>query len=279
MKKKEKSYKRLKFFILTGVFATSLFVLLVSDIGRNKDLGTLQKLIVEVFAPIEQGISFVGSGFGNLWENYLNLINVQEENRMLREEIKKLQAKNNEYREERAANIRYKKLLSFKESSQLPVKSATVIGYDPSVWYKTVMINRGSNDGLQRGMAVISADGIVGQIIGVSLHYAKILLVTDGNSAVDALIQRNRVRGILKGLSSRACQLDYVDSRDDVKSGDVVVSSGLGGIFPKGLPVGRVMNVERSRPGLFQYIEVEPAVDFSKIEEVLVILQRDSVME
>lgn len=277
--KKEKSHKRLQFFILTGIFATFLFVLLVSDIGRNKDLGTLQRLIVEVFAPIEQGISFVGGGFGNIWENYLNLINVQEENRMLREEIKKLQAKNNEYREERAANIRYKKLLSFKESSQLPVRSATVIGYDPSVWYKTVMINRGSNDGLQRGMAVVSADGIVGQIIGVSLHYAKILLVTDGNSAVDALIQRNRVRGILKGLSSRACQLDYVDSRDDVKSGDVVVSSGLGGIFPKGLPVGRVMNVERSRPGLFQYIEVEPAVDFSKIEEVLVILQRDSVME
>jgi rod shape-determining protein MreC len=279
MRKKEHPFKRLRFFVLTGLIVTALLVLLVSNIGKSRDFGTLQKLLVEVVAPVQHGLRLSQRGIGGIWERYISLVNTREENELLRKELKRLQAENSQYREAVVANIRYKKLLDFKEATPLPLLSALVVGYDPSVWFKTVMINHGSNDGLQKGMAVVCADGIAGQIVGVSLHYAKVLLITDGNSAVDGAVQRSRVRGVLKGASGRTCYLDYVDRRADVVAGDVVISSGLGGVFPKGLPLGRVTKVDRSRPGLFQEIEVSPAVDFSNIEEVFVVLLKDSLTE
>lgn len=279
MSRKERPFKRLNFFILTGLLAVVLFVLLVSSMGENRRFGALQKIVVELIAPIQKGIGFIQGGVRNLWHDYLYLVGVQKENQLLRKEIARLQAKNNEYREAVVANIRLKKLLKFKETVPLPLLSTEVTGYDPTVWFKTMTINRGSNDGLQRGMAVVSDDGIIGQIIGVSLHYAKVLLITDRNSAVDVIVQRSRVRGVLKGASSGTCYLDYIGSREDVEVGDMIISSGLGGVFPKGLAIGRVTKVNRSRPGLFQDIEVAPCTDVSNIEEVLVVLEKSSLME
>ncbi|MEW6327361.1 MAG: rod shape-determining protein MreC [Thermodesulfobacteriota bacterium] len=279
MRKKERPLNRLKIFVLTGLLAVILFVLLVSGIGKNRDFGPGQKIGVELLAPVQKGIIFIQRGVSDFWHDYIYLVGVQKENRLLRKEIERLRSKNNDYREALIANIRLKKLLNFKETVPLPLLSAEVIGYDPTVWFKTMTINRGSDDGLQRGMAVISADGVVGQIISVSLHYAKVLLITDQNSAVDAIVQRSRVRGVLKGESGGVCYLDYVGIRDDVKPGDIIISSGVGGVFPKGLPVGRIIKVKSSRPGLFQDIEVVPCVDISDIEEVLVVLEKSSIME
>lgn len=279
MRKKERPLNRLKIFILTGLLAVILFVLLVSSIGKNRDFGPWQKVGVELFAPIQKGIVFIQRGIAAFGHDYIYLVGVQKENRLLRKEIERLRSKNNEYREAIIANIRFKKLLNFKETVPLPLLSAEVVGYDPTVWFKTMIISRGSDDGLQRGMAVISADGVVGQIISVSLHYAKVLLITDRNSAVDVIVQRSRVRGVLKGESGGVCSLDYVGIRDDVKPGDIVICSGVGGIFPKGLPVGRVIKAKSSRPGLFQDIEVVPCVNISDIEEALVVLEKSSIME
>ncbi len=279
MGKKEGTFRRLRFFIFTGFLALILFVLLVSNIGKNRDFGPLQKIITEVIAPLQKGVSFIQRGVAGIWRGYICLVEVQSENQALKREIERLRAKNNEYREAAVANIRLRKLLSFKETVPLPLLPAEVIGYDPSAWFKTIVINRGSNDGLQRGMAVVSADGIVGQTISVSMHYAKVLLITDRNSAVDVMAQTSRARGVLKGESGGPCYLDYVGMHEDVKPGDVIISSGLGGIFPKGLAIGRVTTVKRSRQGLFQNIEVAPCIDVSNLEEVLVVLEKSSLME
>lgn len=279
MRKKEASFKRLKLFVFTGLAAIIVFVLLVSSIGKTKELGTFHKLLMELILPIQHGISFVQDGVSDIWYGYINLAGVEKNNELLRKEIKRLRAENNEYREALVANTRFKKLLDFKEAVPLPLFSASIIAYDPSVWFRTVMINHGSNDGLQKGMGVVCAEGVVGQVVGVTPHYAKVLLITDGNSAVDVTVQRTRARGILKGSSGRTCYLEYVDSREDIRPGDVIISSGLGGVFPKGLPMGRVTRVERSRPGLFQNIEVSPSIDLSKLEEVFVILQKNPLTE
>ena len=122
-------------------------------------------------------------------------------------------------------------------------------------------------------MPVVNASGLVGRIVSVSPNYAKILLIIDHNSAVDCLIQRSRDRGMVKGMSTEICKLDYVVKASDVRENDIVVTSGLGGIFPKGLPIGQIREVKELPGELFMDIEITPAVDFSKLEEVLVILK------
>jgi len=120
---------------------------------------------------------------------------------------------------------------------------------------------------------VVNASGVVGRIVSVSPNYAKVLLIIDQNSAVDCLVQRSRDRGMVRGQSAQVCRLDYMVKSASVKEGDGVITSGLGRVFPKGLPVGTILNVKEGDGALFKEIAVTPAVDFSKLEEVLVILQ------
>jgi len=122
-------------------------------------------------------------------------------------------------------------------------------------------------------MAVVSAEGLVGRVIGVGNQHAKVLLIIDGNSAVDSFIQRSRARGVLVGLGREMCLLKYVQRNEDVQVGDKVISSGMGGVFPKGLIVGTVQEVVRGSSGLFQRVEVEPAANFSRLEEVMVVIE------
>jgi rod shape-determining protein MreC len=149
--------------------------------------------------------------------------------------------------------------------------TAEVIGRDPSSWFRSVTINKGEMDGVNRGMAVISPDGVIGQVLKTSLHYATVLLITDYNSAFDAIVQRTRSKAIVEGKEENRCQLKYLLRTEDVVVGDMVITSGLGGKFPKGLRVGEIQRVEKKGYGVFQQAELVPSVDFTKLEEVLVI--------
>jgi rod shape-determining protein MreC len=133
------------------------------------------------------------------------------------------------------------------------------------------LVNKGEKDGVAKDMAVVTSEGVVGRVIEVSLHTAKVLLMTDPNSAMDVIVQRSRTQGIMEGKVEEVCVLKYVQKNEDVQVGDKVITSGLGGIFPKGLMTGTVTKVERKRPGIFQYIEITPSVDFSRLEEVLIL--------
>jgi rod shape-determining protein MreC len=133
------------------------------------------------------------------------------------------------------------------------------------------LVNKGEKDGAAKDMAVVTSEGVVGRVIEVSLHTAKVLLITDPNSGMDVIVQRSRTQGIMEGKVEEVCVLKYVQKNEDVQVGDKVITSGLGGIFPKGLMTGTVTKVERKRPGIFQYIEVTPSVDFSRLEEVLIL--------
>ena len=174
-------------------------------------------------------------------------------------------------REVAQENNRLRKLLHFHEEANFPEIPARVIAVDASSWFRTVTIDKGLNDGLRDGLAVVVAEGVVGRTIKCSRRTSRVLLANDAASEISALIQHNRTRGVARGKGD-TITLNYALRRKDVKTGDAVITAGTGGIFPKGLPIGKISNVIKHDYGMFQTLEITPSVDFSRLEEVLVIL-------
>ena len=226
-------------------------------------------------APFQRFVKGTVNTTEGIWLKYFGLVDVRNENSRLKREIDTLRMENYRYQEILATHERLQKLLQFKKTIDWPVLAAQVIGRDPTGWFESVILDKGKNSGLKVNMPVVNAEGVVGRLVFVSANYAKALLIIDQNSAVDCIIQRSRDEGIVKGLSSKICRLDYVVKTSDVVVGDKVVTSGMGRVFPKGLPVGEVVEVINIPGDLFRDIKVRPMVDFSKLEELLVILKED----
>lgn len=259
------------------VFLIGIVLFLLSSSSSSRPAwNPAEQFVIEITAPFQKLIKQAVTSIEEFWLNYFDLVNVREENENLRREIQALRMANSRYREMLATQERIQELLQFKQTLDVPMLPAQVIGRDPTGWFKSIIIDKGSDSGLGLDMPVVNAYGVVGRIVSVSPNYAKVLLIIDQNSAVDCLVQRSRDRGMLKGLMGETCKLDYVVESEDVIVGDIVITSGLGGVFPKGLPVGRVLNVKDMTGELFKDIEIEPAVDFSKLEEVLVITKENA---
>lgn len=242
---------------------------------RSRSWSPIEQVVVEIIAPFQNVLTKTVRGVEEIWEKYFGLIRVYEENRKLRKEVQILKAQNAGYRERLATHQRLQTLLQFKERTDWPMMAAQVIGRDPTGWFKSVILDKGKRSGLGINMPVVSAEGVVGRVISVSSNYAKVLLVIDQNSAVDCLDQVTRDQGVLRGYSDKICELDYVLKTSRIGRGDMIITSGMGRIFPKGLPVGRVVGVS-DRPGaLFKDVQVSPMVDFGRLEEVLVIMKED----
>ncbi|UCD84074.1 MAG: rod shape-determining protein MreC [Deltaproteobacteria bacterium] len=213
----------------------------------------------------------------DLGKHYLFLVNLSKENEALKRELDQLRFEKNQLIEVALENDRLRALLDFKRSLGGPAIPAEVVGEDTSSWFRTILINKGSEDKVARGMGVVTKEGIVGQVSKVSARLSQVLLIVDPSSNVDTLIRRNRAKGILTGKTERVCQLKYLSRLEEIKIGDEVVTSGIGGIFPKGLEVGVVNSVEKKSYGMFQNVLVTPKVDFGKLEEVLVLSQTGAI--
>jgi rod shape-determining protein MreC len=263
-----------KYFTVIVVFILLLssLVLLSYNIKPSGTPGLFKKLVFEVAAPLEGVINACVKGIGGVWDRYIFLVNLQEENRELKKKITALTSEVNYYRETYLENERLKKILNLEESAVFPTLAARVVSNEGSSLLRTIMINKGTRDGVKEGLPVIANEGVVGKIVESSWNYSRVLLVTDYNSNIDALVQGSRAQGILQGAGHGLARLKYVQRTDEVKEGDPIITSGLGGIFPKGLLLGTVFKVDKKDPGLFQKIEVSAVVDVSRIEEVLVIL-------
>lgn len=252
-------------------------VMSLSFLGR-RELSLPHKLIYEVLGTAQSGVTGVVGYVGNLWGNYIDLLAVRDENIRLQEEIKKYQAINIKHREAVATNVHLRKLLDLKETLPSPTLTARIIGRDPSQWFKTFSIDRSSSDGVTKGMPVLTIDGVIGHVLDGGSHHAKVLQANDPNSAIEVLIQDTRVQGIIKGTGT-GYRLHYVLKNNEVKQGDQLVTSGMGGVFPRGLPVGTVSSVVSNRRGMFLDIEVQPAVDFSRLENVIIIMKSNQLAE
>lgn len=262
----------LKIFIWV-FFIGFVLLLLSSSSGQRPPWSPVGRFIIEITAPLQNFIKKNTDAVEDFWLNYFYLINTRKENIQLRTTVATLKMENSRNKELLTTHGRLQKLLQFKQTTSRPVLAAQVVGLDPSGWFKSVIINKGKKSGLEVNMPVVNANGIIGKIVSLSSNYAKVLLIIDQNSAVDCLVQRSRDRGMVKGLSTETCKLNYVVKSSDVAAADIVITSGLGGIFPKGIPVGEVLQVEDLSGQLFKDIEIRPAVNFSKLEEVLVILK------
>ena len=263
--------KRFRTLWVSIFFVCLVLLLLSSSSGLKQPWNPVEQLIIEIAAPFQKLIRQTINATRDFWTNYFYLVDVRRENERLKREMDSLRRENTQYKEWLTAHERLRSLLQFKEAVDKPAVAAQVIGMDPTGWFKSVIIDKGKNAGLKWDMPVVNASGVVGRIVSVSNNYAKVLLIIDQNSALDCLTQRSRDRGMVKGTSGQLCKMDYVAKSSNVSVGDLVVTSGIGGVFPKGLPVGEISNVKEGEGKLFQEIEVIPSVDFSKLEEVLVI--------
>jgi rod shape-determining protein MreC len=270
--------KRIRTFWIWIVFIFIALFLISSNLGKRRSWNPAEQIIIEITCPLQKLIRKTVNVVEGVWLRYFGLINLRSENARLQREINALRMENDRYREMVATNKRLQEMLQFKKTINWPVLAAQVIGRDPSGWFESVIIDKGKNSGLKVNMPVVDAKGVVGRLVSVSPNYAKVLLIIDQNSAVDCLVQRSREKGIVKGLSPKLCKLDYVVKTSDILAGDVIVTSGMGRVFPKGLPVGEVLEVANIPWKLFKDIQIRPTVDFAKLEEVLVVLKEDPLL-
>lgn len=272
MRKRTNRSKKLRMFLVFGVVLPLIFILIFSTVGR-KNFSSYHRMALETLGTVEHAIFQGTGGLSFIWRDYVALWKVRQENQVLIEKLRQVQALNDTYREAVATNLRLTSLLELKETLSAPTITARIIGRDPSIWFKTVIIDRGSKDGLIKGMPVVVAEGVVGQILDCAPHYSKILLANDPNSALDALVQESRVQGMLKGQGKKnKFSLEYVLKNYEIKVDDLVITSGMSGPFPKGLSIGKVSKVTKNPRGMFQDVEVTSDVDFNRLEYVIIIL-------
>jgi len=228
---------------------------------------------IAVVAPFQEAFTRIIGAVADTWDHYFFLVSTARENEELRRQLNRALEQNARDKEIQLSNIRFRSLLEFKQSINRQVISAEVIGKNPSPWFKSVIVDKGRSDGVEVGFPVVVPNGIVGQVTEVSAYYAKVLLLIDQNNAVDGLVQRTRARGVVKGTSADQCVFKYVLRKHEIEVGDTIISSGLDGVYPKGLRIGRVAGVVKRNSGIFQEVVVTPFADFEKIEEVLVVIK------
>jgi rod shape-determining protein MreC len=263
--------KRFRLLCTALLFIFLAALILTLHTRSDRETSWVEKILLEISSPLQQKTRGFILWMKRVGERYIFLTRVQQENEALQRTVSALRQENNRLQEAMLAQERLKKLYPLQVQYPSPAILAQIFARDPSSWFKTLLVGKGEGEGVSKNMAVVVSEGVVGRVIEVSANTAKVLLVTDPNSAVDVIIQRSRAQGIMEGKVEEFGILKYVQKSDDVQVGDKVITSGFGGVFPKGLMMGTITKVERKRPGIFQYIEVTPAVDFSRLEEVLIL--------
>jgi len=257
--------------IIGAFFLIIANILILSIIGQRHPTSGPGGFTISLLAPFQEAIASSSRFIKGIWRHYFNLAQVSEENDRLEKQLDRADEMKNEWVEARLANDRLRRLMDMGKAFAQQVVYAEVIGRDPTAWFKTVIINKGAKDNIAVGMPVVVPEGIVGQIVDVSGRYAKVLLIVDQNSAVDAMVQRTRARGLLKGEFEDQCRLEYVMRKEAVQMEDVIVTSGLDDVFPKGLRIGKIADISGAPNEMFYTIIVAPFVDFEKLEEVLIL--------
>lgn len=275
-----KYLKEYRFYITLFLFLLIPVVALDTSSRAPRDYRFYDKVILGVTAPIQTAISWTLEQAVDVTQGYLYLWNVKQQNTRLFEENRKLLGQIAGLKEAQSENSRLRELLNFQEKMRLETIVARVIAKDVSTEFRAVRLNRGENAGIKKGMAVITYEGVVGRVLRVTDNTADVVTILDLLSAVDAVIERSRSRGVVEGLTDEMCQLKFTLRTDDIQVGDLLLSSGLGGVYPRGVAVGSVSRVKKKQFGITQDVEVKPAVDFTKLEEVMVVLdQKVEVIE
>ncbi len=268
--------KEYRFYIILFLFILIPIVGIDTSTRAPRNYRFYDRVIVTITSPIQSAIQWTLDHLVAGYQNYIYLLHTRQENLALTEENRKLLNTIASLRETQHENVRLRGLLNFREKLKLDTVVARVIGKDVSTEFRAIRINRGESSGLRPDMAVVTAEGVVGRVLRTTQDSADIVTILDVLSAIDAIVERSRARGIVEGMTDDVCQLRFALRTDDIEPGDLLISSGLGGIFPKGVPVGTVSKVHRKRFGITQEVEIKPSVDFTRLEEVLVITHHEA---
>lgn len=242
-----------------------------------RDVTVFESFLMDTLAPLQRGVTTTHSKISSFFDDYLFNVNASKRNVILETTVGELQKEIFSLEQIKSENRRLKDLLEFGVEASYTKVLAQVVAWDSSSDFRVIRINKGAKDGIRLQSTVVTASGVVGYIYRLTEHFADILTILDPSNRVDVLIDRTRSNGILEGYSGQKCILKYVTRTDPVRLNDVVLTSGLGNIYPKGLKIGAVSKVERESYGITQDIEIQPSVDFSKLEEVAILISNDDL--
>ncbi len=258
------------FFFACIVLASLLLITASIRYGKGKLF--FESVIVRVFSPAQSLLTQARTSVSDLLDRYFFLTEVSRENDRLLREVDQLTRRNSDLLEIIKQQGRIKKLQGANKNGKVKSLTARVIGRDSTQWSKMIFIDKGTDDGIRGNVAVVTDAGIVGHTIHSTATTSKVLLITDSRSAIDSLFQNTRVPGVSTGTGEGLCEIKFVPIDAELEVGDRVISSGLGGVFPKGRMVGSVVSVVKRRQELFQDVVVAPSADLSRLEDVLVLL-------
>jgi rod shape-determining protein MreC len=247
-------------------------VLLISaQVNSRRGVPLLDAVVFGAFSEVQRGSAAAVNGVRHVWSGYIGLRHASAENERIKRLLADAQVQLQQQRALADESRELKRLLDLRDRSNLHTTAADIVGAGATPEFRTVTIDKGTREGLRRDMAVIAPDGVVGRVVVSSVHAAKVQLIIDRNAAAGALVERSRAQGIVMGGEDQRLRMEYVSDVADVQTGDVVVTSGIDGIYPKGFVIGRVESVEKSG-GSYKLISVRAAVDFQSLEQVLVVL-------
>ncbi len=262
---------------LLFIVVLSLLFVLMSLSSRTRYVGEtrtmFERTVMTIFSPVPKTVNWLGSTAADMYHGYLDMRHSVNENLELHRKVIQLTSENLKLRQSEGDLKRLRSLLGYSEQFSMPTTMAQAIMLDTSGRFKSIVIDRGSTAGIQVNDAVVDASGLIGRVVLTSKDMAKVQLVTDSNSSVGVLIERTRRQGILRGDGASGAQLYDVPSLADVQPGDSVLTAGIDGIYPKGIPVGVITRAEKGQD-LFKNISVKPSVDFGGIEEVILLHTR-----
>lgn len=262
---------------LLFIVVLSLLFILMSFSSRTRYVGETRTLfertVMTVFSPVPKLVNWVGRSTSDMYYGYLDMRRAVNENLQLQRKVASLTAENLRLRQSEGDLRRVRSLLGYSEQLNLQTSMGQAIMLDTSGRFKSIIIDRGSADGVEVNDAVVNASGLIGRVILTTKDMAKVQLVTDSNCAVGSLLERTRRQGVLRGDGVGGAQLNDIGSLADVKPGDRVLTAGIDGIYPKGIPIAVVTKADQGE-SLFKNITVRPLVDFGSIEEVIIIHTR-----
>ena len=258
-------------------FSIGHILLISTQATTNSEMSALENVVFNIFTDTQRGITSVHDSVTTVWSKYGALLDLRAQNEALSAENSTLKLQIQEQRAIVNQSYELAKILEFRKTITFPNISARVISSDSTPYFRTLTISRGTRDGLLGDLAVITPSGIVGRIMDKpGVRAAKVQLLIDRNAAAGALIERNRISGIVMGLNdNRTLRMEYVSNLEDVREGDRIITSGIDGIYPKGFEIG-VISKHEIGEGLYQTIYVTPTVNFLKLENVLVIMSSES---
>jgi rod shape-determining protein MreC len=272
---------RLSFLValLIGVATVSMVVDRRALRAGGRDLPAWAGPVVDAAVPVQRAVALPVDLMRGAWSRYVALVDAQEESERLRHELARLEEENVQLREALVASGRLERIAEMRDDFEVPMLPAELVGSDVSPWFRSVLLDRGRSDGVRSGMPVISEQGLVGLVTATSRGAAKTMLLLDRQTAIDGTVQRSRARGIVRGRGDEGLEFEFVARGGDVRVGDLVITSGLDGVYPKGLLIGRVSVVSEPGSKLLSTASLEPAVDFGRLEQAFVMLRRGPTME